>query len=204
MEKSGKIPHLNEEFLELIHGENTTERDILNFINKKPAYYIIATILGSYDLTYHTKHIYVFPEFSLGNGRFFADYLLIGHNSGGYEFVFVELESPSKSTLKDGEDSIVERKGEKQLRDWEGELEANFDSFTKELNKYTDKKLLKEMSTYDSTRFHYAIVAGLRNDYNEATYRNRRRKNMKYNIKQLHYDNLYDRAKDLEGEKSCF
>lgn len=201
---SGKIPQLNNEFLSLIHDGETTEQNILNFINKRPAHYIVATILGSYNLTYHTKKIYVFPEFSIGDGKYRADYLLIGNNSGGYEFVFVELESPSKSTLKDGEDSIVERKGEKQLRDWESELEANFSSFTEELKKHTDKELPNEMLVYDSTRFHYAVVAGLRKDYNDITYKNRRRKNKKENIKQFHYDNLYDRAKDLEGEKSCF
>ena len=54
----------------------------------------------------------------------------------------------------------------------------------------------------DSSRFHYAVVAGLREDYNEATYRDRRNKATQQNILTLHYDNLYDKACELETAQS--
>lgn len=62
--------------------------------------------------------------------------------------------------------------------------------------------LPKEFSEYDSSRFHYAVVAGLREDYNEATYRDRRNKVTQQNILTLHYDNLYDKACELETAQS--
>lgn len=62
--------------------------------------------------------------------------------------------------------------------------------------------LPKEFSEYDSSRFHYAVVAGLREDYNEATYRDRRNKATQQNILTLHYDNLYDKACELETAQS--
>ena len=62
---------------------------------------------------------------------------------------------------------------------------------------YTNSVL--EMCIRDS---HYAVVAGLREDYNEATYRDRRNKVTQQNILTLHYDNLYDKACELETAQS--
>ena len=71
------------------------------------------------------------------------------------------------------------------------------------ITKYSNKSSLpKEFSEYDSSRFHYAVVAGLREDYNEATYRDRRNKVTQQNILTLHYDNLYDKACELETAQS--
>lgn len=147
-------------------------------------------------------YAYVFPEFALG--KYIADYLLIGKSSGGYEFVFVELEHPNgRTTLKSGHEGETFRKGTYQIYDWKAEIEAHFSASFVTITKYSNKSSLpKEFSEYDSSRFHYAVVAGLREDYNEATYRDRRNKVTQQNILTLHYDNLYDKACELETAQS--
>ena len=42
---------------------------------------------------------YLFPEFQLGSS-YKADYLLLGKSSGGFEFIFVELEDVYKRQVK--------------------------------------------------------------------------------------------------------
>lgn len=61
---------------------------------------------------------YLFPEFQLGN-LYKADYLLMGKSSVGFEFIFIELESPyGKITLNDGQLGAEFRDGISQLEDW--------------------------------------------------------------------------------------
>ena len=193
-QNEGNMEQLNEEFCALIHDANTNGRNVLRFINHRPAYHIIAGV-GHHDA-------YVFPEFALG--KYIADYLLIGKSSGGYEFVFVELEHPNgRTTLKSGHEGETFRKGTYQIYDWKAEIEAHFSASFVTITKYSNKSSLpKEFSEYDSSRFHYAVVAGLREDYNEATYRDRRNKVTQQNILTLHYDNLYDKACELETAQS--
>ena len=50
---------------------------------------------------------------------------------------------------------------------------------------------------YDTTRMHYVVVAGLRSDFDEKTYRLQRDKLKKEDIKLLHYDNICDSADRL-------
>lgn len=141
----------------------------------------IAGVFKYYNFGYHDAHI--FPEFTIG--KYIADYLLVGKASGGYEFVFVELEHPnSRTTLKSGHEGEAFRKGTYQIYDWIAEIEANFSASLATIIKYSDKPSLpKEFSEYDSSRFHYAVVAGLREDYNETTYRNRRNKETQQKMK---------------------
>ena len=68
------MEQLNEEFCALIHDANTNERNVLRFINHRPAYHIIAGVFKYYNFGHHDA--YVFPEFALG--KYIADYLLIG------------------------------------------------------------------------------------------------------------------------------
>lgn len=191
---------LNDDFLNLIHNPNTNERDILRFINHQPAYNIIAGIFKFYNFGHHDA--YVFPEYVLG--KYIADYLLIGKNSGGYEFILVELEHPNgRITLKSGHEGEAFRKGTYQIYDWKEEIEARFLSSFATIKKYSNKTSLpKEFSEYDSSRFHYVVVAGLRQDYNETTYRDRRTKAEQQKILTLHYDNLYDKSCELVTAQS--
>ena len=200
-QNAGNMEILTEEFCDLIHNPCTNERDILRFINHKPAYHIIAGVFKCFPLFGH-HNAYIFPEFA--SGDFIADYLLIGKGSGGYAFVFVELEHPNgRTTLKSGHEGEACRTGNNQIWDWKTEIEAHFSTSFASIIKHSNKSALpKEFSEYDSSRFHYAVVAGSRADYSETTYRDRRNKENCQNITLLHYDNLYDKACELESAQS--
>ena len=195
--ESGKMNELTERFSQIVHNPSTKERDILNYINHEPAYYIIGSLLDCKNFGHHET--YIFPEFSIGNGKYRADYLIVGNNSGGYEFVFVELEAPNKrSTILSGYDGQSTRSGLNQIYDWKCQIESDFISLTKEFQKHCKEgtKLPQEFQHYDSTRMHYMVIVGLREDYNEVTYRNRREKAKYQNIEMYHYDNLIDYSKN--------
>ena len=53
------MEQLNEEFCALIHDANSSERDVLRFINHRPAYHIIAGVFKYYNFGHHD--VYVFP-----------------------------------------------------------------------------------------------------------------------------------------------
>lgn len=97
-------------YQKLLNNTSTNERALLNFIKDTGAYFIVASILkGNYNFGHHDA--FIMPEFMLGNS-YKVDYLLIGRNSGGHEFVFVELEKPNGSiTTRDGELGDTFRKG---------------------------------------------------------------------------------------------
>ncbi|WP_051688323.1 Shedu anti-phage system protein SduA domain-containing protein [Desulfofalx alkaliphila] len=200
LQQATHLKVLTEEFYRIINNPSTTERFILNWISQTKAYFIIASIMkSSYSFGHHDA--YIFPEFQLGNS-YQVDYLLVGKNSGGYEFVFVELEHPNKNiTLANGHLGDAIRKGERQVIDWKYWLEANYTTIYETFNKYKspERNLPIEFMKYDSTRVHYAVVAGRRNDFNERTYQLKRQKKLE-NILLLHYDNLYDSAKAVIGE----
>lgn len=187
-----------EKFLNLLNSSNCSERSILNFIKDYKAYYIVASVLKkNYNFGHHGT--YLFPEFELGNS-YKADFLLIGKSSSGYEFIFIEFESPiGNVTIGDGELGEVFRKGLKQINDWEEWLEANYGSLHDNFNKVksSEKSLDKEFYKFDRTRIHFVVIAGRRNDFKEKTYRIKRKKIIEENIMLFHYDNLYDSAFDI-------
>lgn len=138
---------------------------------------------------------FLFREFPLGSD-YVADFLIVGKNSEGYHFVFVELESPSESiTRKDGEFGDAIRKGIAQVRDWRRWLNAVFPSlhseFTKHLGNH-DRNLPGAFFKLDPTRLHFVVVAGRRTDYTKKTYALRRELREETRIELLHYDNLLD------------
>lgn len=199
--KSGKMGELTDEFSKIVHNVESKEMDILRFINHKPAQYIIGSLLSHKDFGHHET--YIFPEFSISNGTYYADYLIIGKNSGGYEFVFVELEAPNNSTtLKSGYEGQATRSGLNQISDWKYEIETNFKLIANEFEKYCIdvSKLPTEFRKYDSTRMHYMVIAGLRKDYNDVTYRSRRTKAKNQGIDMYHYDNLIELSRSLEDK----
>lgn len=196
---SGKMSELTEEFAQLVQNPNTNERKILEFINHRPAQYIIGSLLIHKDFGHHEA--YIFPEFSIGGGKYYADYLIVGKNSGGYEFIFVELESPNtRITIKSGYDGQSTRAGLNQIFDWKSSIESNFAALTREFEKASNPEntLPPEFQHYDSTRMHYIVIAGLRTDYNGVTYRTRRSRSKEQGIDQYHYNNLVDFSRELE------
>ncbi len=198
------ILRLCDEFLVVLNDANTNERTVLNHVKDKNAYFIIASILKSnYNFGHHDA--FIIPEFMLGN-TYKVDYLLIGRNSGGYKFVFVELQNPyGKITISDGDLGDEFRKGIKQIDDWEVWLESNYSSLNETFQKYKHPEMLldNEFCRLDKTRIHYVVVAGRRKDFNNKTYRIRRKFEESRKIVLLHYDNLYDSTKELFG-KSTF
>ena len=201
LKKEVVLKDLVSNFHNLLDNESVIESDIVKFIKDNNAYFIIGSILKSnYNFGHHDT--FIIPEFMLGNS-YKADYLLIGKNSGGYEFVFVELENPyGKITLKDGNLGDTFRKGIKQIIDWDEWLEANYTSLRETFIKYKhpNMQLPDEFLILDKSRIHYLVIAGRRHDFNEKTYREKRRYKDTQKITLLHYDNLYDSAKDVIGK----
>jgi len=190
-----KIEDLNvtlSEFEIVLNITTTSEREILNFINKEPNIFIICSVLKKYCHFGH-HNAFVIPEFQLGSSHV-ADYLIIGKSSSGYEFVFIELENPSgKITLQDGNYGETIRKGLIQISDWQQWLEANFISLRELFDKlkHPDKTLTSEFINYDKTRFNYLLIVGRRCDFKEKT-RRLNREQIANRTTIIHYDNLIE------------
>lgn len=181
------------EFKDLLNN-SASEREILNFINTRKAFYIIASIFKGYHYDFGHHKAFAFKEFELP-ANYIVDYLLVGKNSGGYEFIFVELESPSgQITKKDGGFGATIKKGIKQVTDWDIWFEANYSSLRLVYDKYlgNTEELPREFHELDKSRIHYVVIAGRRTDFNKKTYQLKRRLLKQNNILLLHYDNLLD------------
>ncbi|RZG44283.1 Shedu anti-phage system protein SduA domain-containing protein [Acinetobacter wuhouensis] len=183
---------LNQRF----ESKDLNERQILNFINESDYRFVIGALLKRYyNFGHHEAHL--FSEFPLGTS-FKVDYLLLGKNSHGWHFVFVELEAPiGNITLANGDFGSVFRKGESQIKDWEFWLESNFSYLKEYWWRVKGEELLpNEFLTYDRTRVHYIVVAGRREDFTDRTYRIQREKLLNRTLF-IHYDNLLDSINEL-------
>ncbi|KAB1064733.1 Shedu anti-phage system protein SduA domain-containing protein [Salibacter halophilus] len=196
--KHKKVHKLFDEFRSLLNTKTTLERDIQRFIKEKEAYFIIESLFTFYDFGHHDA--YLFYEFPFPP-NYSVDYLLVGKNSGGYEFLFIELESPNQSiTLKDGRLGESYRKGIKQIEDWDFWIDSNFSSLKNVFKKHKSprKELPIEFFELDKTRIHYLVIAGKRKHYTPETYRLRRKGVNNISIK--HYDNLIDSTEKYINE----
>ncbi|MFW5983490.1 MAG: Shedu anti-phage system protein SduA domain-containing protein [bacterium] len=192
LDNKSKLKKIGSEFVNLLEGD-ITERDILNFINKNKYYNLIASLFHS-GYTFGHHDAYLFKEFELPS-TYKADYLLIGKNSHGYHFLFVELENPSGLiTISDGSFGETIRKGIKQVRDWDRWIEGNFHSLGLVFDKYKNERieLPKEFRKLDKTRINFVVIAGRREDFKEKTYNEKRKLFRSEGIQVLHYDNLVD------------
>ena len=198
LKEKDKLLDVFHKFNSLITNPDIREREILNFINSSSEHnFIVGSIMKAFfRFGHHEAHI--FSEFPLGTS-FKVDYLLLGRNSHGWHFVFVEFEALcGQITTKNGDFGSVLRKGESQIKDWEIWLEKNF-NLLKEffLKKIKPNHLLpNEFCNFDRTRVHYVVVAGKRDDFNDRTYRLIRECKSK-NIVYIHYDNLADICNEL-------
>jgi hypothetical protein len=187
-------------FKEIIDNREITERQILNFIKNTKSYFIVGSILKNGYLFGHHS-LYLFPEFKMTTD-YQVDYLMVGKNSAGYHFVFLELENPYNNiTVKDGSFGLTLRNGIKQIDDWEFWLENNFAHMRPlfENAKNIKQDLPKEFYVFDKTRFHYIVMGGRREDFNEKTYRLGRSELERRKLRILHYDNLIDFAEKIIG-----
>lgn len=188
-----KTQKLFEDFRSLLDEDSMNERKLLNFIRDKRAYFILEGLFFRYDFGHHDA--YLFREFPL-HPNFVVDFLLVGKSSGGYEFVFIEFESPNQDiTTKDGNLGNGFRKGIKQVEDWDSWIDSNFFSLKSVFSKYksSSKNLPSEFYELDKTRIHYLVIAGRRSDFNSKTYKIKRQGIN--NIRIIHYDNLLDDVK---------
>jgi hypothetical protein len=170
-------------------------------IHEDRAHFIIGSILKE---NFHFGHhdAFLFPEFPLGTSHR-ADYLLVGRSSDGYQFVFVELEAPTKNiTIAKGQLGKAFRNGQTQINDWTSWLDANFQALTEIFSKFkrAGMDLPDEFVRFDRTRVHFVIVAGRRGDFQEKTYHIRRSSVKAGGPWLLHYDNIVDSAQALIGK----
>lgn len=156
----------------MLNSEDIKERKILNFIKESRNWFIIASLCKKYfDFGHH--EIYLFPEFQLGTS-YQVDYLIVGKNSGGYEFVFVELEAPDKNiTLADGNLGEAFRKGENQVNEWRDWLQAYYSSLRETFDKSrrANAALPDEFVTLGLSRLHFVnLVDAATNVIGKETY----------------------------------
>lgn len=186
-------------FKVFLNSKSIGERRILNYLQNKRAYFIIGALLQDFRFGHHGA--FLFPEFQLGNS-FKIDFLLVGRNSGGWEFVFIEFEAPKGGvTLKNGELGRAFRKGLQQIADWKVWLEARYSSLRETFDKATklDDTLPEEFTSLDSTRLHFVVVAGRRHDFTSRTYRIKREL-VKDRIHLYHYDGIVDLGRRVIGK----
>jgi hypothetical protein len=193
------LARLANNFKTLFNSEELTENKIQEFIRFNAAYFIIGSLLKDFFPFGH-HDAFLVPEFQLGTSHR-ADYLLIGRSSDGYEFAFVELENPlGRTTLKNGDFGDPIRKGTSQIEDWEAWLEANYISLRELFNKikHPDMVLPEEFMNYDRTRMNFVAISGRRKNFQEKTYRLKRKMREQRTIV-LHYDNLIESAFHVIG-----
>ncbi|WP_268121979.1 Shedu anti-phage system protein SduA domain-containing protein [Roseivirga pacifica] len=179
-----------EEFKKLLSNKKTNELDLLNFIYKTESYFIVESLFDFYDFGHHDS--YLFRELPL-HPNFVVDFLLVGKNSGGYEFIFMEFEHPNeKATIKDGSFSKSFRNGIRQVEDWDNWIDKNYPNLFSLFQKVKNPResLPEEFYVLDKSRIHYMVIAGRRGDFSDKTYRLKRK--TPKNLKLLHYDNLLD------------
>ena len=195
------------EFYQLITSSDTTERAILNWIASNRAWNYLFGLLRHYYRTGHHDDNYIFPEFKIGSA-YVADYLLIGNSSDGYQFVFVELEAPNGRITKEKGTRFGEviNKGIEQVRDWQMYIAANWNVIVAELEKhsFSNTKLPRQLYKYCPYQIYYAVIAGLRKDFENIRDRKLQLQN-ENNITLLHYENLIDVANEkLKSPFSAF
>ena len=194
LQETERLTSLVEDFVRFVDLRETKERDIIDFVKKNQAFFIIGSLLKYRYFEFGHHDAFLFPEFQLGNS-YQVDYLIVGRGSGGYQMVLVELQSPYGSiTISKGNLGSVFRKGLEQIDEWDKWIESYYPSLKETFDKY--KKpcaiLPDEFYTLDKSRIHYLVIAGRRSDFTDRTYRNRR---LKKDVLILHYDNLIDLAR---------
>jgi hypothetical protein len=193
------LPFAINELTTVLSSADVSERKLLNFINSNKYFFLIGSLLKKYyNFGHHEAHI--FREFPLST-TYIADYLVLGRNSDGWHFVFIELESVvGRITNSNGDFGSVIRKGISQIEDWELWLERNFGALQEYFRKHknSDVELPEEFIRFDKSRIHFVVVAGRRENFKDKTYRMQRKSNEKNHLI-IHYDNLLDAGELLIG-----
>ena len=164
----------------------TKENDIQSYIKRNEKWFIPLSILKNYDFGHH--YACVVPEYSLGS-EYRVDYLLIGKNSIGYQFVFVEFEDVNVEYRNKSSNSETEkvRKGLTQIRDWKRWIDNNKDYFE------NSEGIAEFGRNIPSWGFYYCLVVGRRGKMDDMA--NKLRGEMQSDIpslKIISYDRIVD------------
>ena len=117
-------PHELERFMELLN-ESTDERPLQAFLNQHRHFLSCLLEPG--------RNSWCFDRPRLGS-ELIPDFLLSTHNSSGYKWRLVEIESPTKSPLtRAGVPSQALNTALVQVRDWRGWLRSNISYAQSEL-----------------------------------------------------------------------
>ncbi|MCY8147735.1 DUF4263 domain-containing protein [Bacillus inaquosorum] len=189
-------------FNELVTSNSSKETDLLNYINRNEASFIIGSILQRYDFGHHES--YVFPEFQLGNS-IRIDYLIVGRNSSGYHFIAVELEAPNgRTTLNTGAPGDAMRKGTSQIDTWKDWFINNpygiSETFDKYYSNHLNLQLPREFGIHLPDKWHYVVIVGKKSDFSAATYSYQDRMKSNQRTWVFHYDKLVENAESVIGK----
>lgn len=164
----------------------TKESDIQSYIKDNEKWFIPLSLLKNYDFGHHFAC--VVPEYSLGN-EYRVDYLLVGKNSIGYQFVFVEFEDVNVNYRNKKSNSETEkvRKGITQIRDWKRWLDQNKAYFE-------NREGIAEFDrNIPSWGFYYCLVVSRRKKMDDMANKLRGEVQKEYvDLKIVSYDRLVD------------
>lgn len=174
----------SKDLLEIINSANK-ESDVQSYIKGNKKWFIPLSILKAYDFGHHFSC--VVPEYNLG-AEYRLDYLLIGKNSLGYQFVFVEFEDVNVDyrlkTVNAESDKV--RKGLNQIRDWKRWINQNKDYF---LSADGIREFSNNVFPWG---FHYALVVGRRDKMDEMSNQLRGELQSEVGVTIMSYDRLVD------------
>lgn len=161
------------------------ESDVQSYIKSNQKWFIPLSILKAYDFGHHFSC--VVPEYRLG-AEYKLDYLLIGKNSLGYQFVFVEFEDVNVDyrlkTVNSETDKV--RKGLYQIRDWKRWIEQNKEYF---FNTDGIKEIVNDVPSWG---FHYSLVVSRRDRMDDMSNQLRGEMQRNFGVTIMSYDRLVD------------
>lgn len=172
------------DLLDIINSSKK-ESDVQSYIKSNQKWFIPLSIMKAYDFGHHFAC--VVPEYQLG-AEYRLDYLLIGKNSLGYQFVFVEFEDVNVEyrlkTANSETDKV--RKGLNQIRDWKRWIEENRSYF---LGADGIKKIANNVPSWG---FRYCLVVGRRGKMDDMSNRLRGEYQRDSGVIIMSYDRLVD------------
>lgn len=172
------------ELLDIINSSKK-ESDVQNYIKSNQKWFIPLSIMKAYDFGHHFSC--VVPEYQLG-AEYRLDYLLIGKNSLGYQFVFVEFEDVNVEyrlkTTNSETDKV--RKGLNQIRDWKRWIEQNRGYF---LSADGIKEIANDVPPWG---FRYCLVVSRRDRMDKMSNQLRGELQRESGVTIMSYDRLVD------------
>ena len=182
----------SEDFLDILNSAQK-EGDVQSYIKQHKKWFIPLSILKAYDFGHHFSC--VVPEYPLG-ADYRLDYLLIGKNSIGYHFVFVEFEDVNVAYRLKTANSVTNsvRKGFEQIGNWKRWMGEHREYFLK------GNGIQEISSNVPLWGFNYCLVVGRREKMDDMSNQLRGEEQQKeHGLKIMSYDRLVDYVKLLHN-----